>query len=113
MFRVLGAFALFTWTASIQAQAQPAAPPRAGLETDWDIGAVLQQIAAYSDRLLPALQKLNARTWVDKGASETYVAQWQSSKEQAKALADGARALVRNPEKLSATLEVLFRIHGL
>ena len=34
-------------------------------------------------------------------------------REQARALAAGARALAPNPEKLSATLEVSFRIHGL
>jgi hypothetical protein len=54
------------------------------------------------------------RTWaITPGASETYAGQLESSKDQAKALADGARALARNPEKLSASLELFFRIEGL
>ncbi len=41
------------------------------------------------------------------------MAQLQSSKEQARALADGAKALARNPEKLSAGLELYFRVQAL
>jgi hypothetical protein len=41
------------------------------------------------------------------------VAQLKSSREQAQALADGAKALARNPEKLSACLELYFRLTGL
>jgi hypothetical protein len=37
----------------------------------------------------------------------------QSSKQQAQALADGAKALAGNPEALSAELQVLFREQGL
>jgi hypothetical protein len=77
------------------------------------MGAILQEIGAHATRLLPALDQIDAKAWVEKGASETYAAQLQSSKDQARALADGARALVRNPEKLSACLELYFRIQGL
>lgn len=88
-------------------------PQPVGLEADWDIAPVLQQIGAFAARLTPALDKLDPREWASKGASETYLAQLQSSKEQARALADQAKALARNPEKLSISLEVLFRIQGL
>jgi hypothetical protein len=77
------------------------------------MGAILQEIGAHATRLLPALDRIDAKAWVEKGASETYAAQLQSSKDQARALADGARALARNPEKLSACLELYFRIQGL
>jgi len=94
---------------------EPAAllPQPAGLEADWDIAPVLQQIGAYAARLTPELDKLDAQVWASKGASETYLRQLQSSKDQARALGDQSKALMRNPEKLSATLEVLFRIQGL
>ncbi len=91
----------------------PALPQPAGLEADWDIAPVLQQIGAYAARLAPALDKLDPQVWASQGASETYLRQLQSSKEQARALADQSKALMRNPEKLSASLEVLFRIQGL
>jgi len=67
----------------------------------------------HAARLLPILDKVDTKAWIAKGASETYAAQLQSSKEQAKAMADAGRALARNPEKLSASLELWFRIEGL
>jgi hypothetical protein len=92
---------------------QGAAPQPAGLEADWDIAPILQQISLFATRLAPELDKLDPQVWASKGASETYLRQLQSSKEQARALSDQAKALMRNPEKLSATLEVLFRIQGI
>lgn len=87
--------------------------PRGGLEMEWDVAAVLQEISAHADRLQPALAKIDARPWVVKGASDTYVAQLESCKEQSRALVEGAKALARKPEQLSVALEVYFRIHGL
>jgi hypothetical protein len=92
---------------------EPKSEQAAGLTASWEIAPVLEEVAAHAARLLAALDKINPEAWVEKGASDTYVSQFQSSKEQAKALADGARALARNPEKLSASIEVLLRIHGL
>jgi hypothetical protein len=79
----------------------------------WEIAPVLQEIAAHAGRLLPQLDKVDAHAWVAKGASDTYLAQLQSCKDQARALAADARTLSANPEHLSAILEVLFRIQGL
>jgi len=108
----------FFCAAALYGQAQsvaPAAPAQTppGLETAWEIAPVLEEISAHAGRLLPELDRVDARAWVEKGASETYVEQLQSAKEQAKALADGAKVLARNPEKLSAGLVVLFRIQAL
>jgi hypothetical protein len=104
---------VFICAAALYAQAPSAAKQPAGLETDWEIAPVLQEISAHATRLLPVLDKVDARAWVARGASDTYVAQLQSSKEQAKAVAGEAKALAANPERLSASLEVLFRIQGL
>ena len=107
-------FLLCAAAALIQAQSSHAqSSPPAGLEPQWDIAIVLEEIAANAARLLPALDKMDAASWVARGASETYVAQWQSSKEQTRAIADGARALAKNPERLSGALELFFRIEGL
>jgi hypothetical protein len=85
----------------------------AGLETAWEIAPVLQEMSAHAGRLVTALERVDARAWVNKGASETYVEQLQSAKEQARALTDGAKALSQSPEKLSEGLVVLFRVQGL
>jgi hypothetical protein len=87
--------------------------PQAGLETGWEIAPALQETSAHAARLLGALSRINAEAWVANGASETYVAQLQSSKEQARAITDGAKALARNPERLSALIELLIRIQSL
>jgi len=94
--------------AAIGAQQQPA-----GLETDWDIGAVFQQISTHAGKMLPLLEKIDTRGWAQKGAPDAYLAQLQSSKDQARAVAEGAKNIARHPEQLSAALEIYFRIQGL
>ena len=109
--------ALFLCASALYGQTQAgqnsAPPPPAGMETAWEIAPVLEEISAQAGRLLPELARVDARAWVNKGASETYLEQLQSAKDQARALAVGAKALSRNPERLSAGLVVLFRIQSL
>jgi len=94
------------------AQTKPA-QQAGGMLNPWEIAPVLEEISGYGGRLADALGHVNVRPWIDRGASETYLQQWQSATEQAKALATTAGALSHNPEKLSAGLEVLFRIQAL
>jgi hypothetical protein len=84
-----------------------------GLEPTWDIAVVLDAIGKDTARLLPVLDQVNAPGWVANGASDTYVSQLQSSKDQARAIAAEAKALTHNPEKLSAGLQLFFRFEGL
>ena len=84
-----------------------------GLLPDWDVRVILEEISAHATRLQPVLAQIDVKSWVAKGASETYAAQLQSSKDQARAIADGAKALAQNPERLSAGLELYFRITGM
>jgi hypothetical protein len=91
----------------------PANPQPAGFETAWEIAPVFTEISAHAGRLAAALEKIDGQAWVKKGASDTYVAQVDSSRQQARALTAEAKALAANPDKLSAALVVLFRIQGL
>jgi len=95
------------------AQTAPNAGPGSGLENSWEIKPVLEELSAHAGRLEVALDKLNPQAWLEKGASDTYSAQLESSKQQARAVGSEAFALAGNPEKLSAALRVLFRIQGL
>ena len=115
MNRALRGLILFACAGAFSARTQSPATPQqpAGLESDWDIAAVLQEIGAHATRLLPALDRADAKSWAAKGAPAAYAAQLQSGKDQARALADGARALAGNPEILSVELQVLFRERGL
>lgn len=116
MSAALRAFAILAAAAALWAQSQPAPrtePPAAGLLNPWEIAPVLEEISAHGARLADSLAHINVRRWIERGASETYLDQWQSATEQAKALSITAGALSHNPERLSAGLDVLFRIQAL
>jgi hypothetical protein len=102
----------FACAAALLAQAPSSTQAAPGLETAWEIAPVLQELSDHAARLVPLLEKVNVRTWVEKGASDTYVAQRDSAKEQAQALATEAKALSASPERLSAALQVLFRLQA-
>jgi hypothetical protein len=90
-----------------------AAFAQTGLEPAWDIGVVIEQIGKDTARLLPLLDRADASEWTKRGASDTYAAQLQSSKDQARAASAEALALAKNPEKLSTGLTLFFRLEGL
>jgi hypothetical protein len=92
---------------------QMASQAPTGLETDWEMGSTLKEIAGQASRLAPALDKIDARSWVDQGASETYAEQLEAAKIQTRALTDGANGLVKNPEQLSSLLDVFFRMQAI
>lgn len=124
MYRPLGAFAALLITTVLLAQQPPpaasaASAPKpiapealAGLETPWSIAPVIQEIGAHFGRLLEALNRIDTKAWVAKGASETYGQQLESCKAQAKAVSDAAALLARNPEQLAADLELFFRFQA-
>jgi len=115
MNRAVRGLFLFACAGAFSARTQSPAPPQqpAGLESDWDIAAVLRGISAHAAQVLPVLDRADARKWAAKGAPEAYAAQLQSSKDQAVALAGEAKAVAASPDKLSAELQVLFREQGL
>jgi len=105
---------LISCAAALSAQTPPSLEKtQAGLETNWDIGVVMRQIADNAGKMLPLLYQIDVKSWVEKGASDTYFAQVESSKEQARAALSGANALEQNPEKLAASLELFFRVEAL
>ena len=84
-----------------------------GLEPTWDMAVVVDQMGKDIARLVPVLGQVDVNAWVARGASDTYVAQLQSSKDQARAISLEAAAVARNPEKLAAGLQLYFRFQGL
>lgn len=63
-------------------------------------------------QLKPVLAQLTPQDWVDKGAPAAYVAQWRGAQQELDYLDQTARALEKQPEKLSAALDVYFRLQG-
>ncbi|MEI9974174.1 MAG: hypothetical protein WDO73_20250 [Ignavibacteriota bacterium] len=116
MNRAVRAWIVLACAGLLSGQTQPqATEPQqsAGLESNWEIAPVLQEIGLHATRVLPLLDRADATQWASKGAPAAYAAQLQSSKDQARALSDEAKALAANPEALAGTLQVLFREQGL
>lgn len=85
----------------------------AGIAPVWDVRKMLQEVAAHAERLLPVLNQIDAKEWMARGASETYADQLESCKVQCKAVAEIAQDLGRQPERLSGSLDLYFRLHAL
>lgn len=93
--------ALLASTAFAQAPSVPA---------PWDLSASVEKLARQAASIVPLLDALSPEEWVRKGASPTYVLQWQNTRAQLGYLADSAHKLERQPEKLPAALDTLFRL---
>jgi hypothetical protein len=104
---IIGAGAAFLAASPARTQ------PLDGLEAPWEITPVIQELGAHAGRLLAVLEKTDPKPWIENGASETFAAQAVTGREQARALATEAAALAKNPERLSAALQVLFRVQAL
>ncbi len=116
MHRVCAAALLSVLMAAAQPpQAAPQQPPSSspGLEAEWDIAPVLLEIGEHSGRLLPALERIDARAWVEQDASETYAELLQTAKDQTRVVGDTARELARNPERLASSIDLFIRLQSL
>src|SRR3977135_1646860 len=69
---------------------------------EWHISKTLDAIAGNAERLVPYIEPLHPEAWVKKGAPDSYIAQWNQSVVQIKAVAQVARSLSKNPDGLSA-----------
>ena len=78
--------------------------------TEWDTRGVIDQMMTSVARLKPVAAEMNPRDWVNRGAPEAYLAQHQSLEQEIGDLAGAAAAFSRQPEKLSAGLDTLFRL---
>jgi hypothetical protein len=92
--------------------AQPSQPAATGLEPSWNIAVVVEEIGKHATRMLALTEQLDATGWERRGASGTYTAQLESSRQQMHAVEVEAAALTRNPERLSAALQLFFRLES-
>lgn len=100
--------ALFTALLPVCALAQ-----QAGVPTEWDVQKMVESIASQSARFQPLVTAIDPKPWVAKGAPEAYVQQWESAKAQAEAVKLSSDNLVREPARLTAALDTLFRLQNL
>jgi hypothetical protein len=97
---------------SISLYGQAQGPTAPSVPASWDVSKSVGELAAQVAQLKPLLAQLTPQDWVDKGASTAYVAQWQGARQELDYLDQTARVLEKQPEKLSAALDVYFRLQG-
>ena len=78
----------------------------------WDVTKSVAELAAQVAQLKPLLAQLQPQAWVEKGAPSAYVSQWQGAQKELDYLDQTARVLQKDPERLTAALDVYFRLQG-
>ena len=93
---------------------QPAQPPAndPGVASEWDARKLIDALSAQAQHLKPIVDQVQPADWQSKGASETYVAQWNTAQAQLKYLISSSEALSRQPERLPLGLDVYFRMQA-
>jgi len=84
-----------------------------GVSADWDVTKSVAALSAQAARLKPILDQLTPQEWVAKGAPQTYVQQWKSAGDELGYLVTSAKALEKQPERLTLALDTYFRLQAL
>ena len=91
---------------AVQAQAP-------GLPTEWEVTQNMTTLAAQVQRFKPILEEVDPKSWMEKGAPETYQKQWKSVGDKIEFLVHSTGELAKQPERLKLAIEALFRIQSL
>jgi len=89
------------------ASAPPADP---GLESEWDARKLIDALTSQAKHLKPIIDQVQPAGWMSKGASETYIAQWNTTQTQLKYLIASSEAFARQPDRLAIGLDAYFRM---
>jgi hypothetical protein len=84
-----------------------------GVSAEWDISKTVTAMSDQATRLKPILDQLKPQEWVSKGAPDTYVAQWKGAQDELGYLVNSAKALEKQPERLTLALDTYFRLQSI
>ena len=90
----------------------PGAAQAQGVSATWDTSKDLGTLIEQAERLNPILNQLTPVEWEAKGAPATYTTQWRSARAEVGYLIGAAKAMQKQPEKLTLGLETLFRLQA-
>lgn len=76
-----------------------------------DVTALTGQVSQRSQRLRPLFAQVHPEAWVEKGAPQVYVAQWNSLGEQNTAIEADMAAAGEHTDAMPGVMSALFRIH--
>jgi hypothetical protein len=80
--------------------------------TDDEVAAIFSRISQRAARIGPMLEQLHPSDWIARGAPDTYLAQWNSTREQFGAIQSDMSALAQHPDGLAESMKALFRIQS-
>ena len=103
--------AILLTIACASAQTQTASPE--GVASEWDVKAKMAAMASDVARVEDLLARVRPKEWVEKGAPDAYLQQLQSSKTSMQLLIAATEKVAKDPEKLSASLDALFRMDSM
>jgi hypothetical protein len=83
-----------------------------GVASEWDARKLIDALGTQAQHLKPIVDQVQPAGWVSKGASETYVAQWNGAQTQLKYLIASSDAFSRQPERLALGLDTYFRMQA-
>jgi hypothetical protein len=83
-----------------------------GVASEWDARKLIDALSAQAQHLKPIVDQVQPAAWVSKGASETYIAQWNAAQAQLKYLIASSDAFSRQPERLPLGLDAYFRMQA-
>jgi hypothetical protein len=84
-----------------------------GVASEWDARKLIEALSAQAEHLKPIVDQVQPAEWQSKGASETYVAQWNSAQAQLKYLIASSNAFSKQPERLPLGLDTYFRMQAM
>ena len=102
-------------SALAQTSAPTGAAPHAGdqgVASEWDARKLIDALTAQAEHLKPLIDQVQPAAWQSKGASETYVAQWNTAQAQLRYLVASSDAFSRQPDRLPLGLDAYFRMQA-
>jgi hypothetical protein len=81
-----------------------------GVAAAWDVKGKMAAMASDVGRIEDLLRRVRPNDWIEKGAPEAYIQQLESSRTSMQILVAATEKVAKDPERLSATLDALFRM---
>jgi len=84
-----------------------------GVSSEWDIRQMLASLQTRAKELAPVLDQLKPVDWTKHGAAPQYADQVSTAKNELNYLLASAQTMAKNPERLDASLDTLFRMQAM
>ncbi|HEU0123830.1 MAG TPA: hypothetical protein VFQ91_25080 [Bryobacteraceae bacterium] len=99
------------WSLGLAAASLSAQNP--GVTPEWETRKFLEKLSSTAQKLDPLVAEIDPAAWIEKGAPDTYKAQWQTVRNAIANVKIATNKLVQEPTSIALSLEALFRLDGL